>query len=181
MPVSHSRAVIHFDGRGDSRIVEAEDPDYEPREYDEDNEPVEEGIQDILDNLQEREKKGLVTVAETFAAQGAAWGLYAMQQIERHQETERQAKEAEDGWRDEPKEDDEPASIGRTLLPFCPACGWTIDYCDVHDDAELEIIRRHEDDDHTICDPDGCKDAMQKLIDHFEREEEDDLGGPVFE
>jgi len=53
--------------------------------------------------------------------------------------------------------------MGSSPMPLCPACGWTIDNCDVHDEDELEVIRMHEAGYHESCDPDGCAEALAAL------------------
>jgi hypothetical protein len=45
----------------------------------------------------------------------------------------------------------------------CPACGDPIDFCLGHgplgDPAGASILDRHDGDDHSRCNPDGCDEA----------------------
>ncbi|HUV09355.1 MAG TPA: hypothetical protein VMX12_00135 [Acidimicrobiia bacterium] len=47
--------------------------------------------------------------------------------------------------------------------PRCPACGEPIDYCRGHgeigDPIGFEALARHDDGDHSWCEPRGCDEA----------------------
>ena len=58
-----------------------------------------------------------------------------------------------------------------TVFDSCPACGDPFDYCTGHgvmgDPSGFEVIVRHyEQDDHTLCHPDGCNDSPAKWFEY---------------
>ena len=87
-----------------------------------------------------------------------AWKAY----YEKIGEDARRKSQDEEGWGEEQVEVEE-LSMGAATMPLCPACGWTITLCDVHDEDELEVIRMHEAGYHEACDPEGCHDALAAL------------------
>ena len=59
---------------------------------------------------------------------------------------------------------DDPGDDGSS----CPACGGVIDYCAGHgeigDPTGAATLARHDDSDHTSCDPLGCDDARTVVV-----------------
>jgi len=163
----------------DDRVYDLNDPEDSAAFFDgmfgdeddpEDDDEESSGLEKLLDNLREREVGSTIAALFTPEAQEAraeAWAAYYAAQAEKRGKD----AQTEEGWRVEVTTPEElpqegPGSGG----PLCPACGWSIYVCDVHDEEELKIIRQHDEGDHTECDPDGCVVAMQELIDQVEDE-----------
>ena len=152
--------------------------DYEPDDVPEheDGDPL---LEDILENLREREVgeepvvSGVIIYAfsqEAVDERNRAWAAY----YEKVQDDARRKAQDEEGWGEVPEEEVE-VTLGATTMPLCPACGWTVDQCDVHDEEDLEIIRKHDVGEHEGCDPEGCVEANAELV----REMEKIYGGEV--
>lgn len=59
----------------------------------------------------------------------------------------------------------ERSKYHRIGQPMCVACGRTIFECLLHDETDLEIIRRHELEDHRSCDSDACVEGEDLPLD----------------
>jgi len=169
------------------------DPDYaswtddqwaEALEYDPDDVPEHEDgdpkLEDLLMNLRERDdgppeevvEQAITAIRFGFAMsqdavdqRTAAWKTY----YEKVAEDKRREAQDKEGWGEEKPEEEAEVGMGATQMPLCPACGWTIDLCDVHDEEELDIIRKHDAGEHEHCDPEGCPEAMAKVGEHLEK------------
>jgi len=143
---------------------------------------------DILEDLREREKRngpGIIRFSPEDVVEGEDQPRVARNQEERNrawaawyasmQDEKRREAEAAEGW-GEPKDVPEVEKNGiPSAMPKCPACGWTVDLCDVHDEEELEIIREHEAGIHDKCVEEGCQVRWDAYIEEIEREEEEDF------
>jgi hypothetical protein len=148
-------------------LTNADEPD--DREYNgSDDEEDPRGITELLDNLRERENvdEGTPpTVVFAGAGYAAAWKRHFANEAE----NARRKAQDEEGWGEEAPEEEAEVGMGHAQMPMCPACGWEITNCDVHTEADLKIIRKHEAGEHETCDPGGCLEAGAALDDELER------------